>query len=83
MEIMFRQQVSQEVVHALVQDKGLAKYEATLLAMDIRNFTSFAENHTPGDIMDFQQDIRTDTGYCKRIRRRGKPDHGRWVDGYF
>ena len=57
MEILFGQQVSQEVVHALVQDKGLTKHEATVLAMDIRNFTGFAENHTPGEIMDFQNKI--------------------------
>ncbi|MEO5892488.1 MAG: adenylate/guanylate cyclase domain-containing protein [Ferruginibacter sp.] len=57
MEILFGQQVSQEVVNALVQDKGLTKHEATVLAMDIRNFTGFAENHSPGEIMDFQNKI--------------------------
>jgi adenylate cyclase len=57
MELLFGQQVSQEVVNALVEDKGLTKHEATVLAMDIRNFTSFAENHSPGEIMDFQNKI--------------------------
>jgi adenylate cyclase len=55
---LFGQQVSQEVVHALVEDKGgLMKYEATVLAMDIRNFTSFAQHHSPDEIMDFQNKI--------------------------
>jgi adenylate cyclase len=58
MEELFGQQVSQEVVHALVEDKGtLMKYEATVLAMDIRNFTNFAQQHTPDEIMDFQNKI--------------------------
>lgn len=58
MEELFGQQVSQEVVHALVEDKySFMKYEATVLAMDIRNFTSFAENHSPDEIMNFQNKI--------------------------
>jgi adenylate cyclase len=58
MEELFGQQVSQEVVHALVEDKGgLTKYEATVLAMDIRDFTSFAQHHSPDEIMEFQNKI--------------------------
>ncbi|MGZ5135608.1 MAG: adenylate/guanylate cyclase domain-containing protein [Flavitalea sp.] len=58
MEELFSQQVSHEVVHALVEDKGsLMRHEATVLAMDIRNFTSFAQHHSPDEIMDFQNKI--------------------------
>jgi adenylate cyclase len=58
MQKLFGQQVSEEVVHALVEDKGgLTKHEATVLAMDIRNFTSFAQHHSPDEIMDFQNKI--------------------------
>jgi adenylate cyclase len=57
MELLFGQQVSTEVVQALVEDKGLTRQEATVLAMDIRNFTTFAENRTPDQIMEFQNKI--------------------------
>jgi adenylate cyclase len=58
MEELFGQQVSQEVAHALVEDKGtLTKHEATVLAMDIRDFTSFAQHHPPDEIMDYQNKI--------------------------
>lgn len=58
MEILFGQQVSKEVLSTLVQERGIAKkQEATVLAMDIRNFTAFAETHAPDEIMDFQNKI--------------------------
>jgi adenylate cyclase len=58
MELLFGQQVSREVLSALVQEQGKArKQEATVLALDIRNFTAFAETHTPDEIMDFQNKI--------------------------
>jgi adenylate cyclase len=56
-EVLFGQQVSQEVVQALVEDKGLKKQEGTVLAMDIRNFTGFAESHTPDEILDYQNRV--------------------------
>ncbi len=57
-ETMFGQQVSQEIVQALVNNKeSFVKHEATVLAMDIRNFTKFAEQHSPLEIMDFQNRI--------------------------
>jgi adenylate cyclase len=41
-----------------VEERGIAKkQEATVLALDIRNFTSFAETHSPDEIMDFQNKI--------------------------
>jgi adenylate cyclase len=43
---------------ALVEERGIAKkLEATVLALDIRNFSVFAERHTPDEIMDFQNKI--------------------------
>ena len=58
MELLFGQQVSREVLLTLVEERGRAKkQEATVLAMDIRNFTAFAETHTPDEIMDFQNKI--------------------------
>ena len=58
MELLFGQQVSREVVKALVEDRGtLRKQEATVLALDIRNFSSFAEQHSPDEIMEFQNKI--------------------------
>lgn len=57
-EALFGQQVSREVLLTLVEERGIAKkQEATVLALDIRNFTSFAETHTPDEIMDFQNKI--------------------------
>lgn len=58
MEVLFGQQVSREVLTTLVEERGIAKkQEATVLAMDIRNFTSFADTHTPDEIMDYQNKI--------------------------
>lgn len=58
MELLFGQQVSREVLQALVEDRGtLRKQEATVLALDIRNFSTFAERHSPDEIMDFQNKI--------------------------
>ncbi len=58
MELLFGQQVSKEVLLTLIQERGVAKrQEATVLALDIRNFTAFAETHTPDEIMDFQNKI--------------------------
>lgn len=58
MEVLFGQQVSREVLLTLVEERGRAKkQEATVLALDIRNFTAFAETHSPDEIMDFQNKI--------------------------
>ncbi|HEY3429274.1 MAG TPA: adenylate/guanylate cyclase domain-containing protein, partial [Cyclobacteriaceae bacterium] len=58
MEVLFGQQVSKEVLTTLIEERGIAKkQEATVLAMDIRNFTMFAETHTPDEIMDYQNKI--------------------------
>ena len=58
MELLFGQQVSKEVLTTLIKEHGQAKkQEATVLALDIRNFTAFAETHSPDEIMDFQNKI--------------------------
>ncbi len=58
MELLFGQQVSKEVLLTLIEERGIAKkQEATVMALDIRNFTAFAETHTPDEIMDFQNKI--------------------------
>jgi adenylate cyclase len=57
-ELLFGQQVSREVLTSLMSERGIArKQEATVLALDIRNFTAFAETHSPDEIMDFQNKI--------------------------
>jgi adenylate cyclase len=57
-EILFGQQVSREVLQTLTIEKGKTKkLEATVLALDIRNFSAFAENKSPDQIMDFQNQI--------------------------
>jgi adenylate cyclase len=58
MENLFGQQVSKEIVRTLVEDRGTARrLEATVLALDIRNFSVFAENHTPDEIIDYQNKL--------------------------
>lgn len=58
MEVLFGQQVSREVLKALVEDRDtLKKTEATVMALDIRNFSSFAERSSPDEIMEFQNKI--------------------------
>lgn len=58
MEVLFGQQVSREVLSVLVQNQDKAKkQEVTVLALDIRNFTTFAETRTPDEIMEYQNKI--------------------------
>ena len=55
MELLFGQQVSKEVSKALIEDKGATKrLEATVMFLDIRNFTVFADTHTPDEVIDYQ-----------------------------
>ncbi len=57
-EILFGQQVSREVLQTLTAENGKTKkLEATVLALDIRNFSAFAEDKSPDEIMDFQNRI--------------------------
>jgi adenylate cyclase len=55
MELLFGQQVSKEVSKALMEEKGATKrLEATVMFLDIRNFTAFADTHTPDEVIDYQ-----------------------------
>ncbi len=57
-ENLFGQQVSKEIVRTLVEDRGKARrLEATVLALDIRNFSVFAESHSPDEIIDYQNKL--------------------------
>jgi len=57
-ENLFGQQVSKEIVRTLVEDRGTARrLEATVLALDIRNFSVFAQNHSPDEIIDYQNKL--------------------------
>jgi adenylate cyclase len=55
LELLFGQQVSREVSRALIEDKGITKRsEATVMFLDIRNFTGFADTHTAEEVIDYQ-----------------------------
>jgi adenylate cyclase len=55
LELLFGQHVSKEVSRALIEEKGATKrLEATVMFLDIRNFTSFADTHTPDEVIDYQ-----------------------------
>ena len=55
LEVLFGQQVSKEVSKALIEEKGATKRrEATVMFLDIRNFTSFADAHTAEEVIDYQ-----------------------------
>lgn len=57
-ESLFGQQVSQKVAKTLLTDNYLSeKREVSVLFMDIRNFSSFAEHNNPQDVIRFQNAI--------------------------
>lgn len=57
-EKLFGQQVSREVAEALtVESSAGSRAEATVLALDLRNFSSFAEHRTPDQILEFQNQV--------------------------
>ena len=52
---MFGQQVSREVSRAIIEDKGATKRrEATIMFVDIRNFTNFADTHSAEEVNEYQ-----------------------------
>ncbi len=58
MEELLGQQVSREVAEALVSGSvQTIKQQATVLALDLRNFSHFAEYRSPDEILDFQNKI--------------------------
>lgn len=57
-ELLFGQQVSRTILMELVEERDITKkQEATVLALDIRNFSLFAEKRDPDEILDFQNKI--------------------------
>ncbi|MDN5201781.1 adenylate/guanylate cyclase domain-containing protein [Fulvivirgaceae bacterium BMA10] len=57
-EDLFGQQVSKEIVDALIQEKNQSrKVEATIMFLDIRDFTAHVEYKEPGEIIAFQNKI--------------------------
>jgi adenylate cyclase len=57
-EGLFSQQVSPQVVEALVNDKHHTdKPEVSILFLDIRDFTSFSEQKNPQEVIGFQNDL--------------------------
>lgn len=55
LELLFGQQVSKEVSRALMEEKGVIKRcEATVMFLDIRNFTTFADTHTADEVIEYQ-----------------------------
>jgi adenylate cyclase len=54
-ELLFGQQVSKEVSRAIIEDKGVTKRrEATIMFVDIRNFTNFADMHSAEQVNEYQ-----------------------------
>lgn len=57
-EGLFSQQVSPQVVEALIKDQNRSqKSDVTIMFFDIRNFTSFAEMKDPQEVIDFQNEL--------------------------
>jgi adenylate cyclase len=58
LELLFGQQVSKEVSKALIEEKGATKRrEATVMFLDIRNFTGFADTHTAEEVIQYQNEF--------------------------
>jgi adenylate cyclase len=54
-EFLFGQQVSREVSRAIIEEKGATKKrEATIMFVDIRNFTNFADTHSAEEVNEYQ-----------------------------
>jgi adenylate cyclase len=54
---LFGQQVSPEVVEAILAQKGgleASHRKVAILFLDIRNFTNFADTHTPDEVITYQ-----------------------------
>ena len=55
MEMLFGQQVSKEVSRVLIEhNTAIRKTEATVMFLDIRNFTIFADNHSADEVIEYQ-----------------------------
>jgi adenylate cyclase len=56
---LFGQQVSKEIVDELIQrkDANIHRINATIMFLDIRNFSTYAETKDPAEIIEFQNNI--------------------------
>jgi adenylate cyclase len=55
LEFLFGQHVSREVSRALIEGKGATrKLEGTVMFLDVRNFTTFADTHSAEEVIDYQ-----------------------------
>ena len=56
LEGIFSQQVSKKIAEKLIAQKGsiTSKQEATIMFLDIVNFTHFADNHSPEEVINYQ-----------------------------
>src|SRR4030095_5441965 len=56
---LFGQQVSKEIVEELMErkDSNIHKLNATIMFLDIRNFSTYAETKEPSEIIEFQNNI--------------------------
>ncbi len=58
LELLFGQQVSKEVSKALIEGGGDGKrQEATIMFVDVRNFTRFADTHPAEDVIEYQNKL--------------------------
>lgn len=55
LEVLFGQHVSKEVSRALIEEKGVTRRrEATVMFLDVRNFSGFADTHSAEQVIDYQ-----------------------------
>jgi len=57
---LFGQHVSNEVAHELIANEGMSEsklYDVTIMFLDIRDFTLFADSRTPKEVASFQNII--------------------------
>jgi len=58
LELLFGQQVSKEVSKALIEGGGDGRrQEATVMFVDVRNFTAFADAHPAEDVIEYQNKL--------------------------
>lgn len=58
LELSFGQQVSPEIAMALKgQGDEAREFNATVMVLDIRNFSAYADLHTPPEILRYQNDV--------------------------
>jgi len=58
LEFLFGQQVSPEVSQTLMNEKGgKNRCEATIMFLDVRNFTAFADTHSAEEVIEYQNKL--------------------------